>query len=44
VKTALHDLPSAEQIGAAARRVVLARHTYMHRMKRILDELDGSGP
>ena len=44
VKTALHDLPIAEQIGAAARRVVLARHTYMHRMKRILDELDGSGP
>lgn len=36
VKAALHDLPAAEHLGTAARKEVLARHTYMHRMKRLL--------
>jgi spore maturation protein CgeB len=40
VQAALQDLPAAEQIGASARREVLARHTYMHRMKVVLDEMN----
>ncbi len=36
VKAALHDLPQVELLGTAARKEVLARHTYMHRMKQIL--------
>ncbi|MGQ0704053.1 MAG: CgeB family protein [Gemmatimonadales bacterium] len=36
VRRALHDLPQAEQLGTAARREVLTRHTYMHRMKQLL--------
>lgn len=36
VKAALHDLPAAEQLGFAARKEVLSRHTYMHRMKQLL--------
>jgi spore maturation protein CgeB len=41
VAAVLQDLPSAELTGVSARREVLARHTYMHRMKTILDELGG---
>ena len=41
VQAALQDLPAAEQIGARGRQEVLARHTYMHRMKVILDEVSG---
>ena len=36
VRLALHDLPTAELLGAAARKEVLSRHTYMHRMKQLL--------
>ncbi|HSE53971.1 MAG TPA: glycosyltransferase, partial [Gemmatimonadales bacterium] len=32
VQAALQDLPAAELTGASARREVLARHTYMHRL------------
>jgi len=41
VQAALQDLPAAEQIGIRARREVLARHTYMHRMRIILDQMGG---
>jgi spore maturation protein CgeB len=44
VEAALQDLPAAELIGEAARREVLARHTYMHRMRIILDSVDGRSP
>jgi spore maturation protein CgeB len=37
VQSALQDLPAAELTGASARREVLARHTYMHRLKIVLD-------
>lgn len=37
VESALLDLPQAELIGASARREVLTRHTYMHRMAQILE-------
>lgn len=39
VQAALQDLPAAEQIGVRGRQEVLARHTYMHRMRIILDEV-----
>jgi len=41
VEGALQDLPGAEQIGAAARREVLGRHTYMHRCRQLLDSVNG---
>ncbi len=44
VQAALQDLPAAERIGASARREALARHTYMHRMKMILDEVNRMSP
>lgn len=37
VEATLHDLSAAGEIGASGRRTVLARHTYMHRLKTILD-------
>jgi spore maturation protein CgeB len=37
VANALENLPAAELTGASARKEVLARHTYMHRMKQVLD-------
>jgi len=37
VQAALQDLQSVEPIAGAGRRVVLAKHTYMHRMRRIMD-------
>lgn len=37
VAHALQDLPAAELTGESARKEVLARHTYMHRMKRVLE-------
>jgi len=40
VQSALQDLPAAELTGASARREVLARHTYMHRLKVILDSVN----
>jgi spore maturation protein CgeB len=41
VQSALQDLPAAELTGSSARREVLARHTYMHRLKIILDQVRG---
>jgi spore maturation protein CgeB len=35
----LHDQPRAEEIGAAARRRVLAQHTHMHRATRLLEAI-----
>jgi spore maturation protein CgeB len=43
VERLLHDPPTAEELGASARRQALARHTYMHRMRRIL-EVGGISP
>ena len=40
VQAALQDLPVAELTGASARREVLARHTYMHRLRMILDAVN----
>jgi spore maturation protein CgeB len=37
VQTALQDLQAIEPIAAAARRAMLAKHTYMHRMRRIME-------
>lgn len=37
VAHALQNLPAAELTGVSARKEVLARHTYMHRMKQVLD-------
>ena len=37
VGAALQDLPAAELTGVSARREVLSRHTYMHRLRVILD-------
>jgi spore maturation protein CgeB len=37
VGAALQDLPAAELTGVSARREVLSRHTYMHRLRIILD-------
>jgi spore maturation protein CgeB len=42
VEAALRDLPRAEQTGESARRQVLTRHTYMHRLQRILEDFSGS--
>lgn len=41
VAAALQDLPTAELTGVSARREVLTRHTYMHRMRIILDAVSG---
>lgn len=41
VAAALQDLPTAELTGVSARREVLTRHTYMHRMRIILDTVGG---
>jgi hypothetical protein len=40
VQAALQDLPAAELTGASARREVLARHTYMHRLRIVLDTVN----
>lgn len=37
VAAALQNLPAAELTGVAARKEVLAHHTYMHRMKQVLE-------
>jgi spore maturation protein CgeB len=37
VERLIHEPPSAEALGESARRTALGRHTYMHRMKRVLD-------
>ena len=37
VEDALQDLPAAERIAAAGRQRLLTKHTYMHRMARILE-------
>jgi spore maturation protein CgeB len=42
VESALQNLPQAELTGASARREVLTRHTYMHRMGAILDAMGTS--
>lgn len=39
VKELLHAPPQAEELGAAARRRVLAQHTHMHRARRLLEAL-----
>lgn len=39
VENALQDLSAAERIANAGRERLLAEHTYMHRMRRILEEL-----
>lgn len=44
VEAALRDLPVAEQTGESARRQGLARHTYMHRLRIILDDLGALKP
>ena len=41
VAAALQDLPAAELTGISARHEVLTRHTYMHRLKNILDAVSG---
>ena len=41
VAAALQDLPTAELTGVSARREVLTRHTYMHRLRIILDAVGG---
>jgi len=40
VGSALQDLPAAELTGVSARREVLSRHTYMHRLRVILDAVN----
>ncbi|NOT08812.1 MAG: glycosyltransferase [Gemmatimonadales bacterium] len=42
VAAALQDLPTADLTGASARKQVLARHTYMHRMKQVLEGVKAS--
>ena len=37
VEQLIHEPQGAEALGESARRTALSRHTYMHRMKRILD-------
>jgi spore maturation protein CgeB len=37
VERLIHEPHSAEALGESARRAAISRHTYMHRMKRILD-------
>jgi spore maturation protein CgeB len=41
VATALQDLPAAGEVGASARRELLARHTYMHRCQQLLKCVNG---
>jgi hypothetical protein len=41
VRHALQDHHLRERLGSAARRTALQRHTYMHRMKELLDQLMG---
>ena len=40
VGTALQDLPAAQQLGESGRREVLARHTYMHRCRQLLNSVN----
>jgi len=40
----LHDPPRAEAMAAAARAEVLTRHTYMHRMSELLDQVGIKAP
>ena len=40
VGAALQDLPAAELTGVSARREVLSRHTYMHRLRVILEAVN----
>jgi spore maturation protein CgeB len=42
VGAVLQDLASVEQLGVSARRETLARHTYMHRLRVILDSVTRS--
>jgi spore maturation protein CgeB len=44
VGAVLQDLASVEQLGVSARRETLARHTYMHRLRAILDSVTRSAP
>lgn len=44
VKDALQDPATGERLAASARRVVLARHTYMHRMSELLTRCGFSVP
>jgi spore maturation protein CgeB len=39
VRVALEDPAAAAELGEAARREALARHTYMHRMRQVLEGL-----
>ncbi|HTL05130.1 MAG TPA: glycosyltransferase [Gemmatimonadales bacterium] len=39
VQNALQDPTGAAELGAAARRETLSRHTYMHRLRQVLDVL-----
>lgn len=39
VQTLLQAPADAEEIGASARRTLLARHTHMHRMRRLLEAI-----
>jgi spore maturation protein CgeB len=41
VRAALQDFAASEAIGRAARKAVLSGHTYMHRMKEILERITG---
>jgi spore maturation protein CgeB len=43
VGAALQDLPAAELTGVSARREVLSRHTYMHRLRVILEAVRTDG-
>ncbi len=44
VRTALENPTASAGLGEAARRQALARHTYMHRMKQVLNGITHSGP
>jgi spore maturation protein CgeB len=41
VRAALQDFAASEALGVAARKQVLAGHTYMHRMREILAKVTG---
>jgi spore maturation protein CgeB len=43
VEDALQDLPAAERIAVAGRQRLLTKHTYMHRMARILEAARRTG-
>jgi len=43
VQNALQDPTGAAELGAAARRETLSRHTYMHRLRQVLDALAPAG-